>query len=236
MERSDLLAELKTISGSNGMVTFRDMQKTASVVPTLIKIWITGNEWVKLHTDPITQRRIHVVYMPNPLEVESGGPYSNTDMHRIVNEQNLANFYYWLGNEYTSDFTPDKYMNSRSRQNTESYKLYTEATHNKSDRASVLVWEGKYEPFMEAMGLYGLHLEDVEYKINKGGHLVLAAKKLKDIFSERTGGEIISKVIARMASEREGNKRIAIGGRKQKYITVYGAPTNITGDNDVEPI
>ena len=237
IERDDLLSELKTISGSNGKVTFRDMNKTAKVVPTLIKIWITGNEWVKLHTDPLTQRRIHIVYMPRPLEADSGGPYSSQELEDILSESNVLNFYYWLGNVYTlsSKFTLGSYKNSTSRHNTESYEMYMENTQNKADIAATLMWSQTYKDLEKALSLLGLTLYDTDFKYNRSGNLTVSLHSLKEAFGRKvTGGEILNKTLDRLASEKNGNKRLKFSRNiVEKFITIYDAPAGL---ETVEPI
>jgi len=229
MERADLLTELKTISGSNGNVTFRDMQKTATVVPTLIKIWITANEWVKLHTDPLTQRRVHVVYMPHPLEVESGGNYSSAELTSIISNKNILDFYYWLGNVYHNPtFTVDHYKNAISRQKSEAYDLYLESTQSKSDLASTLLWEQNYDGFVKILEAFSLNMEDFDFKYNKAKNLVISVTSLKNAFARNSGNDSINKTIDRIASEKDGNKRLKFNKNiVEKYITIYEAPEGL---------
>jgi hypothetical protein len=237
IERDDLLSELKTISGSNGRVTFRDMQKTAQVVPTLIKIWITGNEWLKLHTDPLTQRRIHIVYMPRPLEKASGGIYSSQELENILSEKNILDFYYWLGNEYSLslNFTIDRYKNSTSRQNTESYENYMENTQSKPDVAAKHLWTQEFIDFEKALALMGVTLQDTDYKYNRAGNLTISLYSLKEVFSRNAGGEIISKTLDRLSSERDGNKRLKFSRNiVEKYVTIYNAPTGLETVSAIE--
>jgi len=238
MERDDLLASIKTISGSNGMVTFRDMQKTATVVPTLVKIWITANEWIKLHTDPVTQRRIHIVFMPKPLEQESGGPYSSLDMQNIVNPSTIMNFYYWLGNVYDKTISPDKYMNAISRQQSQAYMTYIDNTQSLSDRVANLLWEQRYPQFMEALELFSLQLSDFTTKRNKQGNLVITLASLKDNFGRNHGGDIINKTLDRLSSDREGGKRLKFDRSiVEKYITIYEAPKEQLAEAmDIDPL
>ena len=238
MEREDLLAELKTISGSNGQVTFRDMQKTAKVVPTLIKIWITGNQWLKVHSDPITQRRVHIVYMSKPLEKELGGPYSRHDMNEILSEQNIQNFYYWLGNVFVpKHFTIDMYNNAISQQGTDAYKMYIEDVESSSDRVSTLLWTQKYSDLIKALKIYHLTLEDLIYKYNKASNLVATVSSLKQAFARNTGGDVISKTINRLSSEKDGGKRLLFDkDTVEKYITFYEAPEGLERVEQIESV
>lgn len=229
-ERDDLLSELKSVSGSNGKVTFRDMQKTAQVVPTLIKIWVTGNEWVKLHTDPLTQRRIHIVYMPRPLEMEVGGPYTAQDLEDILTDKNILDFYYWLGNIYTlsDSFSRDRYKNATHRQKTESYSLYLENTQNKADTASTLIWCQNYNEFIKATALFNIPLSELDYKYSRAGNLLVSVHSIKEEFGKYSGGTIVKKTLDRIVSEKEGNKRLKFSRKiVEKYITLYNAPAGL---------
>jgi len=237
MEREDLLSQLKTISGSNGKVTFRDMQKTAIVVPTIIKIWITGNHWVKLHSDPLTQRRIHIVYMPNPLEKELGGPYSKQDISDLMSDESIQNFYYWLGNVYQyQDFSIDKYNSAVSQQHTEGYRMYIEDTESKGDKVATLLWAREWRKFKELLDITSSQMSDFDFRYSKG-QLVIAARSLKTILGHKVGGDIIPKTINRLATEKEANRRLKFSkGSLEKYVTIYNAPSNlnveeIPGDN-----
>ncbi|NPA69273.1 MAG: hypothetical protein GXO26_00530 [Crenarchaeota archaeon] len=228
IEQDDLLSNLKSISGSNGEVTYRGMQKTAIVVKTIVKIWVTGNEWVKLHTDPLTQRRIHVVYMPRPLTESMGGPYSTDDIAMMMQPEIIADFYYWLGNEYEQTLTSAQYRDATSRQHTESYKTYIDATQSKSDKAAALIWEQDWDKFKEAMSLFDISLDDLSWKYNKQRQLVITVLSLKNTFSLNLGSTVITKTIDRIAETREGNKRLKFDKDVvEKYITIYNAPDNL---------
>ena len=225
MERDDLLSHLKTVSGSNGKVTFRGMQRTSEVVPTLIKIWVTGNHWVKLHSDPLTQRRIHIVYMPNPLDRELGGDYTTREISELMGEQSIQNFYYWLGNIYSNtEFAPAYYYSAVSQQNTEAYRMYIEDTESISDKVSTLLWSREWEDFSKILDILGLTLNDLDYKYSRG-QLVVTAASLKTQFTKISGGDLVSKTINRLTSEKEANKRLLFSGKSvEKFITIYGAP------------
>lgn len=235
IEQADLLSTMKTISGSNGTVTFRDMQKTATTVQSLIKIWVTGNSWVKLHTDPSTQRRIHIVYMPRPLTLEEGGPHSQEYIRSVV-EEDLLNFYYWLGNVYTSDksFTIDKYMSATCRQESHSYKMYLDATASKSDRASELLYKASYPEFTEALKIFDIHLEELEWKYNRDKNLAISLHSLKDAFGSKNGGQVMLKTMQKLV-EQNGNKRLKFSGKNvEYYIVIYNAPHNLRYDDITE--
>lgn len=237
MERDDLLAELKTISGSNGRVTFRDMQKTAQVVPTLIKIWVTGNEWLKMHTDPITQRRVHIVYMPKPLGHESGGPYSSGEIQQLLSEDSIINFYYWLGNEYQEACTADKYMSAISRQGSEAYKMYLEDVESSSDRVSALLWSRNYGSLTQALELYNITINDLVFKYGKTNDLQITVASLKTAFSRGNGDDVISKTINRLSAEKEGNKRLNFGrGSVEKFLTIFDAPNNLEKMEEIKDV
>lgn len=239
MERDDLLAELKTISGSNGRVTFRDMQKTAKVVPTLIKIWVTGNQWFKLHSDPLTQRRIHIVYMPRPLMKDMGGDYSPQDVAEMMSEQSLQNFYYWLGNVYEpTNFTIDMYNSAMSQQKTEAYQMYIEDVESSSDKVSALLWSRTYNDLISSLKIYNVLLEDLAWKYSKSKNLVVSVSSLKQAFARNSGGDVISKTINRLASEKEGNKRLMFPGKTtvEKFVTFFDAPDGLEKVTPIEGV
>ena len=238
MERDDLLAQLKTISGSNGKVTFRGMQRTSEVVPTLIKIWVTGNHWVKLHSDPLTQRRIHIVYMPNPLDRELGGDYTTREISELMGEQSIQNFYYWLGNIYSNaDFAPSHYYSAVSQQQTEAYQMYIEDTESISDKISTLLWSREWDDFSKILDIIGLTLNDLDYKFSRG-NLVITVASLKSTLTKISGGDLVAKTINRITSEKEGNKRLLFSGKSvEKFITIFGAPEETPETNmDIEQL
>ena len=223
MDKENLLATLKTISGSQGIVTYRGMQQTAVTTQSLIKIWVTGNNWVKLHNDPLSQRRIYPVYMPRPLSKIMGGPYTEQELRNTFSAENILNFYYYLGNEYPHSITLDEYMTPQSRKQSESYQLYKEATESKPDVVSELLWKREWPQFEKALTLYELTLNDLEWKFNRAKNLVVTVESLKRAFRE--GGAIIEKTIDRLKTDKEGNKRLKFSGSNvENYITIYSAP------------
>jgi len=227
-EKTDLMAELKTVSGSNGKVTFRDMQVVSRVIDTQIKIWITGNEWVKLHTDPTAQRRIHVVYMPKPLEQAQGGPYSTREIEWLMSDSSLLNFYYWLGNECQLSVTPSNYKSAVCRQNSESYLTYKENVESLSDIAAPLLYTPSYPNLMKVLKLFNLSIDDIVFKYTKERKLAIAIPPLKAALSLRGGNLILDKTLDRLASDRFSNKRLLFDdGNKSKYFIVAGAPLNL---------
>jgi len=228
-EKTDLMAELKTVSGSNGKVTFRDMQTVSRVVDTQIKIWITGNEWVKLHTDPNAQRRIHVVYMPKPLEQAQGGPYSTREIEWLMSDTSLLNFYYWLGNECQLSVSPSDYRSAVCRQNSESYLTYKENVESLSDLAAPLLYGATYTGLTKALRLFNLSIDDIAFRYTKEHKLAIAIPQLKDALALRGGNLVIDKTLDRLASDRFGNKRLAFDddGNKVKYFIAAGAPLNL---------
>jgi len=227
MDANTLLAKLKSISGSNGIVTYRGMQKTAITVPSLIKVWVTGNKWVKLHSDPMSQRRIHIVYMPRPLNRLLGGEYTDNDIHHLMSEESLLNFYYWLGNESEYNMTLDDYKAPISRQKSESYKTYIENTQSVSDTVAQLLYSRTYNNLVKIFEIYNMTLDDLTWKYSRG-NLVLATARLKDVFGTKNGGDIINKTIDRLTSEKEGNKRLKFDRSiVEKFITIFEAPQDL---------
>jgi len=225
-EISSTIAEMKSISGSNGKVTFRGMQQTALVKNTLIKIWVTGNEWTKLHTDPTAQRRLHVVYMPRPLSVEQGGNYTQNDLQELLSDQCLNDFYHWLGNiyEYSPNFTIDKYMSAASQQHTEAYRLYIQSTQGISDIVTELLWTQKYDDTIKAIGKYGITLSDVDYKYSRAGNIHITITSLKDALSAGGAKPLVLKIVDRLSAEKEDSKRLKFDSGLHKYITIYNCP------------
>jgi len=231
MDRDSLLAKVKTIAGSNGIVTFRGMNKTAITQPSLIKIWVTGNKWVKLHTDPLSQRRIHPVYMPRPLNKELGGPYSEGELRSIFSHESVLNFYYWLGNESDSipELTLDQYIVPTSRHSSESYEIYQENTQTISDTVSQLIYSRDYNKFQKALNLLHVTLDELTWKYNgKTNNLVIAVARLKDVLGSKNSDDIVMKTIDRLTSEKEGNKKLRFDRDfPEKFITLYGAPRDL---------
>ena len=232
-EISSTIAEMKSISGSNGKVTFRGMQQTAIVKDTLIKIWITGNEWTKLHTDPTAQRRLNVVYMPKPLSVEQGGDYTQEMLSELLSDTLLHDFYYWLGNEYeySPNFTVDKYMSAASQQHTEAYKLYIAATQGLADVVTELLWTQKYKDTVKALDKYNIVLADVVNKYSRSGNIQLSVPSLKEAFASAGAPPLVAKIIDRLSAEKEESKRIKFTVGLHKYITLYNCPKQ-----SVEPV
>ena len=227
-DRDVLLAKMKTIAGSNGVVTYRGMQQTAVTQQSLIKIWVTANKWVKLHTDPLSQRRIHPVYMPKPLNKELGGPYSEHYLRQIFSQENVLNFYYWLGNECELSIPLDQYIVPTSRHASESYKTYIENTQSVSDQVSILLYNRNWEDLQKIFAIYNLTIDDFTWKYNKAGNIVMAAARLKDVFGAKNGGDIINKTIDRLTSDKEGNKRLKFDRDiVEKFITIYEAPRDL---------
>jgi len=227
-DRDSLLAKMKTIAGSNGVVTYRGMQQTAITQQSLIKIWVTANKWVKLHTDPLSQRRIHPVFMPKPLSKELGGPYTEQQLRQIFSPENIMNFYYWLGNEAEYSIPLDQYMVPTSRHKSESYLTYIENTQSISDQVSVLLYNRTWEDLCKVFEIYKCSLDDLTWKYNKAGNIVIAVARLKDFLGSRNGGDIINKTLDRITSDKEGNKRLKFDKKiVEKFITIYGAPKNL---------
>ena len=227
-EMHDTLAEMKTVSGSNGKVTFRGMQKEADVQDTIVKLWITSNGWIKLHTDITQQRRLHIVYMPKPLSTLQGGKYSTRDIEEIFfNEQTLLNFYYWLGNrrQYATKDIENSYMNATAMQGTEAYSLYIDEVSDRTDLVSKLLWSRRYEDFITALDKYSLTLSQVETKRGKDKFLTVSIPALVDLFTEAGATQTtISKTLNSIAAQYENNRRIMFDGQKVKCYRLLSEP------------
>ena len=227
-DRDVLLAKMKTIAGSNGIVTYRGMQQTAITQQSLIKIWVTANKWVKLHTDQLAQRRIHPVYMPKPLSKELGGPYSEHSLQAILSPENVLNFYYWLGNESEFSIPLDQYIVPTSRHNSESYLTYIENTQSVSDQVSVLLYSRLWSNLEKIFKIYNLTLDDLTWRYDRSGNMVLAIRKLKDVLGSKNGSDVINKTIDRLWSAKENNRRLHFNKSSvEKCITIYEAPKNL---------
>lgn len=240
IDRETLLATIKTISGSHGMVTYRGMQQTAITIQSQIKIWVTGNSWVKLHTDALSQRRIYPVYMPRPLSKIMGGPYAEGELREIFSAENILNFYYYLGNEYEHSLSFDDYMNPKSRQKSESYEMYKASTGSKADMVADMLYKRDWALFEQALAHYELSLNDLTWKFSRDRQLVISMQSLKEAFRE--GGATISQLLDRIKVDLEGNKRLKFDGPNvEHFMTVYNAPiemlnglniTHIDGEDD----
>ncbi len=226
-EQDDMLERLKTISGSNGVVTYRGMQQSATTVQSIIKIWVTGNNWVKLHTDINSSRRIHTLYMPNPLEKFRGGPYTKGDIDGFIGS--LLNFYYWLGNECIQSITLEEYTSAYSRQHTQSYQTYIEATSDKSDTASNMIYkEQTYSTYKGMLEIFQLVPDDVEFRYLRTGDYVVNLKSLKDVVKRSGASYIVGKTLDNIIARSNNGKRVLFDTGKQKYLTIAGAPPEIS--------
>lgn len=230
MDKKNVLAKIKNISGANGTVTVRDMQKTAETVKTLIKIWVTGNTWVRLFKDLVNQRRVHPVYMGKPLRLK----YTKGDIDRMMSRESILNFYYWLGNECDLYVSKSDYNNpALCRKNSYSYKEYIEAIANKDDLVCDLLYTQSYENFARALEIYDITLNDIVWKYSKNGNLVVAVQPLKTAFKSRHAGQTIMRMITAIHANSEKPKsRIAFPNMAgiAYYIEIYGAPDNLDMD------
>jgi len=83
--------------------------------------------------------------------------------------------------------------------------------------------------------LMNLTIQDVDYKYNRQGNIVVALISLKEAFSRNAGGEIINKTLDRISSERDGNKRLKFTRNiVEKYITIYNAPAGLETVEEIE--
>ena len=236
-EKKGALAKIKTQSGNGGKATIRGMQKEAQVVDTINKIWVLGNSWMRLHTDPVTQRRVHAVYMPQSLKTEAGGRYSSQELEDLLSDNNLVNFYYWLGNEFQpeSTFTKTEYSSAICRQHSRSYDIYVEATEGPSDSIIRLVTKRTYTDLLKALALADSTIDDVDYKWNKQNLLVVAITSLKLVFGRLQGADAVYKALDTVAANYEANKLLIFNGSPEKYMTVYDSPLNL-GETKQETI
>jgi hypothetical protein len=216
------------------------MQKTAIVMPTLIKIWITGNQWFKVHSDPLTQRRVHIVYMPYPLDKSLGGKYTQAQINDMLSEESIQNFYHYLGNVYepTQEFTLDQYITAKGQQHTEAYQMYIEDVESNSDKVATLLWTRLYKDLAKSLLLYGLQLDDLVYKYSKEGNLVISVNSLKQAFARASGGDVIAKTINRLAVEKEGSRRLMFPPNTvvEKCVTFFDAPENLETVTPIEGV
>ena len=228
MEKDDVLAAMKTISGSNGNVSLRGMNAMAATTPTIVKIWHTSNNWVKLHSDPVTQRRVHVVSMPIPLEKDSGGKYSKLDIEQIIDNE-LLNFYHYLGNHYTYSDTwqESHYNNARCRQGSESYQLYKESVQSKADQIAELLYTCEYDNIVKALEIHGKELDDLVWKISRDT-LVITKKSLTAAFANMKNAAVIEKNIDRVWEDKSDRKRLKFEGQNvEAFIRVFGQPKDL---------
>ena len=84
--------------------------------------------------------------MPRPLNTESGGPYTSSQLAELLSNDSLVDFYYWLGNSYrTSEgFSQDQYISPMCRQKSEAYQMYLEDVESGSDRVAALIYSRDY--------------------------------------------------------------------------------------------
>jgi len=229
-EQKGALSKIKAMSGSRGKATIRGMHKEAVVVPTINKIWVLGNNWMRLHTDPMTQRRIHAVYMPQSLTRELGGKYTTTELDKLLTDKNILDFYYWLGNEYQPEtlFTASEYHSAVSRHNSLSYSIYIDSVEGDSDIVIRLITQRKYPQFIKALRVAEATLDDTVWKLNKQKLIVVSVTSLKTLFGRLSGAPAIHKALDSMVSNFEGNKLLSFNGSPEKYITIYDKPRDLT--------
>ncbi|RLC89265.1 MAG: hypothetical protein DRI37_04250 [Chloroflexi bacterium] len=228
MEQSDVLNGMKTITGSNGLVSVRGMHKEMVMVPTIVKIWHTSNSWVKLHTDPTVQRRVHAVYMPIPLEKDSGGKYSDLELRAITGEE-LLNFYYWMGNEYkySSEWEVGHYKNARCRQQSESYLLYIDSVQTHADKIADLLSSSKYDDLVEALDLVNKTLDNITYKISKR-IMVVTKSSLEYAFANLQYSDIVHKTIDKLWSAKSNSRRLQFDKPMvENCVNFFGQPEGL---------
>lgn len=227
IEQEGSLAKIKTMTGNGGKVVVRGMQQEAKTIPTINKIWVLGNNWIKLHNNPLTQRRVHATYMPNPLTIDFGGPYTPEEIEHFLGHENLVHFYYWLGNEYENNITKSEYMSAFSRQKSTSYNTYLEAVEGKSDRIIRLLADQTYEGLLRALALVDRNIEDITLKYNQQSLMVVSINSLKLAFIQINGATYINRALVDINAQRESSKKLAFDKSPEKFITIYDAPTPI---------
>ena len=230
-EQKGALSKIKAMSGSRGKATVRGMHKEAVVVPTINKIWVLGNNWMRLHTDPMTQRRIHAVYMPQSLTRELGGKYSTNELDDILTENNIVNLYYWLGTQFQPEkpFTASEYHSAVSQHNTLSYKTYIENVEGDSDIVIRLITQRKYAELIKALKIAGANLDTIVWKHNKQRLMVVSVTSLKTTFSRLSGAPAIHKALDSVAANFEGNKLLKFKAETspEKFMTIFDSPPEL---------
>jgi len=224
-ERRGALAKIKSLSGSNGKVTVRGMQRTAHTVETINKIWVIGNSWMKLHNDPITQRRVHAVYMPQTLKKEAGGNFTEEDIAEALAQ--LLDFYYWLGNVYSPEEPFNDYMSAVCRQESRSYQYYLDSVEGNADKIIRYIMQRKYPALLRALKVVNSTIDNLTVKYSKLGPLVISAKSLKKVFAQEVGSIFINRAIDTICANFEENRKLVFDGSGEKFITVFDAPKTL---------
>ena len=230
-EQKGALSKIKSMSGSRGKATVRGMHKEALVVPTINKIWVLGNNWMRLHTDPMTQRRIHAVYMPKSLTRELGGKYLTSELDTILTEENIVNLYYWLGTQFQpeNEFTASEYHSAVSQHNSTSYKTYIENVEGDSDIVIRLITQRRYTELIKALKMANVNLDAIVWKLNKQRLMVVAVTSLKIIFGRLSGAPAIHKALDSIVANFEGNKLLKFKAdtSPEKFITIFDSPPEL---------
>jgi hypothetical protein len=157
--------------------------------------------------------------MPRPLTVEAGGPYTAEDITSALSQDSLINFYYWLGNIYDKSISKEEYKSAIHLTDTDSYRLYLENIESKQDKIATLLWDSTFNSFMDALEMYSISLDEVEYKYNKQQNIVVSVRSLKDLFGKHDGSDVIFKVIDRINSEKDGGRKLRVNS-KEGYYTI----------------
>jgi hypothetical protein len=148
--QADAISGLKSVTGGNGFISVRGMGTMKETVATLCKIWVLGNSWMKLHTGTKVDRRIHTVYMPKHLFKQGGGPYDKTEFDTIIEEE-LEDFYYYLGNEYKLVDPLNSFDNAINRQNSNSYQTYLETVEGVAEKIARYLNTQEYIKLLKAL-------------------------------------------------------------------------------------
>ena len=227
IQQGEALSKIKTMSGCQGKTPVRGMQQQTKVVPTINKIWVLGNSWMKLHNNPLTQRRVHAVYMPRPLTTDFGGPYSPTELEQLLSHKIVVDFYYYLGSEYNSLFTKSEYQSAFSRQKSKSYQAYLETVEGISDRVIKLLAEQDWESLLRAIELVEKDVTQLNLKYNQQDLLVISLSSMKVLFGGVNGSADIFRALQDLNSQKEGGRVLKFDRSPEKYLTFYNAPYNL---------
>lgn len=228
----EAISGIKSVTGGNGYISVRGMGTMKQTVPTICKLWVLGNSWMKLHTGAAVDRRVHAVYMPNTLNREKGGPYLDIEIKQILSQE-LTNFYYYLGNEYQLVEPDRSFMDPIIRQKSTSYQIYLEATEGPSEQIANLLSHLNYQSLLEAISKAEGDFFDLEFKYNQSKNLTITVNSLKELFGRVRGAKVIYETIDMLANETAG--KLLFDSGLKRYIIVYGAPYGL-GSGAVEQL
>lgn len=228
----EAISGIKSVTGGNGYISVRGMGTMKQTIPTICKLWVLGNSWMKLHTGASVDRRVHAVYMPHTLNRERGGPYLDIEIKQILATE-LTNFYYYLGNEYQLVEPERSFMDPLIRQKSTSYQIYLEATEGPAEQIAVLLSHLNFQSLLEAISKADGDLQDLEFKYNQNKNLIITVNSLQTLFGRVKGAKVILETVDLLASEISGKLHFDSG--LKRYIIVYGAPYGL-GSGAVETL